>query len=351
YGIDSAAGFKIGSLSTISVYISRGFYLVSDIVMLLAAGMGVFYIILLLEERLGVNWRFGASVFGLVPLVMLFSNAGLSMHSEKFFGYDHAMNIMKTMPEGSALFSRNDCPSFNLVYLKKVKGKYDGISVYDRDFAILDTSVYGKMTWKNTAAAPEVESRFVSENPGRVFFTEYYAREGRFDSSVYGIVYKAYTGDKSYAAGKALFGLYTLRDLYRNRHLDLFYRDFIAKYFLANAASMAENGDNKNAGIMLDRACNLANDSPSVLSEAARLSFARLSAPQSGIRYLKRMMELNPYDMKTLNLLMSAYTKANAAEALLWVESFYEKMPESEQKKDTAVRINELKKALERAVK
>jgi hypothetical protein len=349
YGIETAAGFKLTSLTTISTYISRGFYLINDLLLIIISGLGFYYVFYLLNKKYNINLFFIFLILLLFPVIMSFSNYGVNNHSRKFFGYDHPMNIMKTLNEKDILFSKNDCPSFNLLYLKYVKNKFKNNTIYDRDYAALDISIYNKII--DLKKMSEIESNFVLQNLDKTYFTDNFInQEKNINSQPFGILFKPSINQMYNKKTDKLLQLYTIRDYFNNKNLDLFYSDFIAKYFIAKAEYMIKEGNNNDALKIIELIDKTAGNSPATLTELIRIVFWELKDVDLSFKYLKKMVYLNPYDIKTLNILLQAYFKYNFNEALAWTEEFYQKLPNSKYKSDIKKQIELYKQIQQNAV-
>ncbi len=275
----------------------------------------------------------------IIPVIMAFNNYEINNHSRKFSGYDHPMNIMKTINNDNVLFSRNDCPSFNILYIKYVKNKYRDFIVYDRDIAVLDISIYNKT--KDKKKMQQIESEFVLSNINNTFFTDYYEdKNNNIRSTPYGILFKPYLNIEPDYNSIKLLQLYTVRDYFNNKKLDLFYRDFIAKYFIAKAEYFAKTTNRQNTLKLLEFIEKTGGGSPATLTELIRIVYGELKDIELSIKYLKKMVYLNPYDIKTLNILLQLYLKYNYNEAISWVEGFIKLLPDSKYR-------NKIKKQIE----
>lgn len=342
YGIETSAGFNLTSLATISLYISRGFYLINDLITLIISACGLFFLFNFLNKKYNINILFMSIIFIFLPIIMIFNNYELNNHSRKFLGYDHPLNIMKTIDEKNILFSRNDCPSFNILYIKHVHKKYESFKVYDRDMAVLDISIYKKNT--NKEKMREIEAKFIRENINNTFFTDYFDdKNSNIKSTPFGILFKTYMGNEQVKKTDKLLKLYTIRDFFNNRKLDLFYRDFIAKYFIAKAEYYAGTGNKQEALKLFDFIEKISGKSPATLTELIRITYWQLQDIEISIKYLKKMVHLNPYDFKTLNILLRAYFLYNYNEALVWINEFYKLLPDTIYKKEVKRQIEILR--------
>ncbi|MBP7792204.1 MAG: DUF2723 domain-containing protein [Candidatus Goldbacteria bacterium] len=331
-GIETSTGFNLSSLTTISLYISRGFYLINDLLPITISACGLFFLFDLLNDKYKINTTFMCVIFLFFPFIMIFNNYELNNQSKKFLGYDHPINIMNSLNKGNILFSRNDCPSFNILYVKYVKNKYRDYVVYDRDAATLDISIYGKT--KDKKKMQTIESKFVLENVNNVFFTDYYDdKNSNIKSTSYGILFKTYTDKEPYYNNVNLLQLYTIRDYFNNKKLDLFYNDFIAKYFIAKAENFAKCNDRQNTLKWIDFVEKIGGKSPATIKEIIRIVFGELKDIDLSIKYLKKLVYLNPYDINTLNILLKIYFQYNFNEALEWMDEFYNFLPDSKYKK------------------
>jgi hypothetical protein len=348
YAVETQAGFFNSVPLQISEYISRGFYLINDIVPSIAAALGFFGLLKFISGKFPVNRAHIISLAAMAPLMLIFVNFSSNDQSMKFQGYDHAMNIMKTLNPGDILFSRGDCPTFNIVYLKYIKNQYSGETIYGRDRALLDISIY-KKPWENTARSQvEPEARVLEDNPGRVFYTEKITSKlVSINSAPYGILFKAFTGAAKPDNSGLFLKLYTIRDHYRNRNMDIFSNDFIAKYLISRAAYAASRNDNAAAANYLALADGIGGGSPMTLVDIVNLSFSGLKDIPLTIKYMKKKAILNPDDMENLNILMDMYVKQDPDEALEWITRHYNEIPGGKDKTQVKMQIQALKRELE----
>ena len=84
----------------------------------------------------------------------------------------------------------------------------------------------------------------------------------------------------------------------------------------------------------------IAGKSPATLTGIIRIVFGELKDIELSIKYLKKMVYLNPYDIKTLNILMQIYLMYNFNEAVAWADEFQKILPDSKYK-------NEIRKQIE----
>jgi hypothetical protein len=348
YAIESSAGFLTSAYLPISLYASKGFYLMGDIAPVLLCAPGIYLLIMQAEKRSGISAVFSSCILGFIPVMMILMNFDPNNQSMKFFGYDHTENIAKTLKQGDILLTRFDYPTFNLAYMKFVKNKFSGMTIYDRDMALLDHSIYGAEAMTNPAEQDKTEEKVVFDNPGRVYFTDFYvSRDNKVISDTFGILLKAKKTGMSLGNSEKLAGLYTIRDYYNNKNLDLFYRDSISRYFLMSASYEARKGGAGRAGRYIELAELLASDSDDVLTEISRIYYMELGDLADTIRIMKKKVILNPYDPGALNTLMAAYIKYNGREALDWVSAFYGTMPGGRIKEEVSAQIFLLKNSLE----
>ncbi|MCX8094301.1 MAG: DUF2723 domain-containing protein [Candidatus Goldbacteria bacterium] len=347
YGIETSAGFNLSSLATISLYISRGFYLINDLLPVIISAYGMFCIFELLSKKLNMNITFNASIISIILVLMIFNNYESNNHSRKFLGYDHPMNIMKTLNETDILFSRNDCPSFNILYIKNIHKKFKKLKVYDRDYAVLDISIYKKMSDKKQMRNTEI--KFILNNPGAVYFTDFFEdKENNIRSTPYGIIFKIFTEKEPINTTQNLLKLYTIRDYFNNKNLDLFYKDFISKYFIAKTEYLIKLGDKEKAYKFIEFIDKISGKSPATITEIIRIAFGQLNDINLTIKYLKKMVYLNPYDIKTLNILMQIYLQYNFDEGIAWFDEIYKIIPDAKYKEKIKKNIEIFKQSIEK---
>lgn len=344
FATDTQAGFTRGAGLNMSLYLSRGFFLSNDIVPSLVAALGFygFFSVFFLKAR---KLKFlMAPLAGAVFFIFVLLNYPANDLSLKFHAYDHAMNIMKTLRPNDRLFSAGDCPSFNLAYLKFVKNLFPDIRIYGRDKALLDRSIY-----KGASHAAGAENAVISGNPGRVFYTDKTQLADYGISTVqYGIIYKAVKGAAPQDGSLNLFRLYSIRDYFRAENLDVFYRDYIAKYMTGRAVYAAVNNNTGLSRKYLDMAYEIGGESAATLIDIINTCYSDLKDRQAEIHYLKKLCEMNPYDMETLDVLMNLYVKYDSREALGWIKVYYRGIPEIKGKPEIKKQIDALQGDIDR---
>jgi hypothetical protein len=340
YAIDTQAGFSGIAQLPMSVYLSRGFYLTNEIIPALIAALGFYGLFRAAAQKLPGTRVYIMSLTAAVPCVMLCLNFAANDQSMKFFGYDHAMNIMKTLGKDDRLFSRGDCPSFNIAYLKYAKKLFAETKVYDRNLALLDRSVYKEIPGPRVDA----EIRTINDYPGKVFYTESFAYKGSgILSAPHGILFKPVKGAALEDGSEKYFSMYTFRDYFRDKNLDIFYRDYIARYMTGKAAYAAGKNDKTACLMYLSLADSIGGTSVITLIDIVNVSYSVLSDKGTSIFYLKKLCDLNPYDVETLDVLMDLYVNYDSKEAFGWISRHYAGIPEIKGKAEIKKQMDALR--------
>ena len=362
YFINASAGLNVNSVSPLSMYVTNDFYIMNDIIAYISAGIGASGIAVLFIKKLRVK---AALVLLAVSLCFPLLNYRNGDFSRKFMAYDHAENILKTPQDNSVIIAQEDIPVFNLMYIKEAKKKYPGITVYDKSGNFLDRDIYRKFEGLEVKVPEtlllkksiirksairkmmlEAENSMVEEKPGRVFFTGLSDNRPKGLKRVpYGMLYR-FTEEVDAPSSRGLMKLYTIRDFFNAGPMDLYYRDVIARYFLRMAKFAAIERNNRDFNRWIKLAEITAADSSRVLNHIAEIFFTYVKRPEIGIRYLERMMALDPYDYRVLDLLISVTRNSYPAKAVKWLEYYYRITKRPEKKESILIHINSLKEKL-----
>lgn len=344
YVINTSAGFMINDLSPMTFYTSKNFYPANDILPCMAGAAGLYGLIRFIHRKTGISMGFVFSLACLMTLIMAFSNYEKNNKSSEFLAYDHADNILKSVPEGSILFAGNDTPLFNIVYMLSVKGKYSGLEVYDYGGCLLDYSLYKGMKRKwDREEFRQIEESVVSGNYGRVYETtsKDFTDAGQ-RTNLHGIIYKAgFAKDESYETSK-IFSVYSLRGVVKKPSEDILYRSIAASYPVMLASYEALKGDRAKAEKYLKLAAVYGRGSPGVYMNIALVYNLGLKEPQSAVPYIEQVVADNPYDFQAMNILVRTYMNFDAENALRWMTILYGRLANDAAKKEAAMRIQAL---------
>ena len=346
YVINTSGGFMINDLSPLTLYTSRNFYLTNDILPVLCGAAGLYGLIRYFTRKTGVSAVFLYCMAGLMPLIMIFANYEFNDKSSEFLAYDHADNILKSIPEGSILFTGNDCPLFNIVYLKDCMGKYTGIRAYDTGGCLLDYSLYRSMKRKwDREEFRRIEETTAGQNPGIVYETAETDYRTLGETTIpYGIIYRAgKPGTENYGTSK-VFGLYSMRGVIGKVNPDIFYRSIAASYPAVMASYEAENGDREKAVKYLGLAAALGKGSPGVYMNIALVYNLGLKDPQAAVPYIETVLENNPFDYSAMDIMVKTLMGFDAEEALRRMKIYYPRLASAGARERAAEKIAALEK-------
>ncbi|MBN2754115.1 MAG: DUF2723 domain-containing protein [Candidatus Goldbacteria bacterium] len=341
--------FTDNTFSPVFIYVNRAFYLLNDIILIIIGGAGLYYAVNLLKEKQGINSVFSLSLVLVIPVIQLLSNFPANNHARKFFAYDHAVNIMKTLKPGDILFSKTDQPSFNIQYLHYVKNKYRDIKAYDVNGNVLDHSIYSHIPRRALTAQMQkgIETKIVLDNPGKVYNFDLMAYpEHDLYTAKYGIIGSVTLTGKSIPGDSAVMKLITLRDYFTGHKLDYFYRETIARYFCRLAQYAMRDNDGEKARMYLTEAEKAAPDAAVIIKLIASVYFYDARDLPATLSYLEKAVLMDPYDFQAIRLMVFIYSKAAppaVPQMIKWLEYEYRHQSSAQRRAEIASKISVLK--------
>jgi hypothetical protein len=193
------------------------------------------------------------------------------------------------------------------------------------------------------------EFSVISQNPGRVYYTGVPGFDAqKLPAKPYGILYKVYAEKEKAPDTAALMKLYTIRDYFNCRRMDLYYRDVLGRYFIQRAKYAAQKGDEAGFSFYKTWGENIAGGSGSVLNLIAEIYYSDLKDTSMAIRYMEKIMQLNPYDFSALNVLLNFCMAADREKALIWLRHYYKIAITPEMQNTILVQINKLNEELKK---
>ena len=343
--MDTSAGFAVNSTSAISAYADRNFYLIADILPALLAGSGIYLTVNFLNARYGIKRGFVLLVLCVPAVIMGMSNFDANNHSRAFLGYDHGMNIEKSLRPGDTLMVKSDLPLFNIVYLKTCLNKFDGIKAYDRDADYLDSTIFKQNGERDRDTVDDVEAAVCVSNSASCYFTMAGDLSNRKISSIpYGIIFKMAPVPAPVLGNLKISELYTFRDFFNNSNNDLYYRDVAARYFIMYARYAAISGDGKKADDYIALAFNTAPTSAEILNEIALTKYY-MGDVDGAIDYVRIIYNIDRHDMNAVKLLAALFEKRNPVRALEWLDILYKNSIDMTEKANIQADIDAVKKA------
>ena len=355
------------SYAPFNTYMNTNFFLITDVAAILAAAAGFYGLLGLLTGRFSKFKPAAVMLCFIFPVSSFVTNYPVNNQSAKFLAYDNANNDMKTLKDGDILFAEEDFQVFNIMYLKYVKHMYPGITIYDRSADFFDTNLFkpfkeaGLDSRLSVKAANGEELDFLKlqvtqkleraaeykatvENPGKVYYTtiEGFVKAGML-TMPYGIIYKMVkTTDKPHDY-MPLMQLYSIRDYYNSRRLDIYYRDVAARYLVQMARYEAIKNDMELFKIFKDWSENLAGDSGSVLNLISIIYYYDLKDMPSAISYMEKVVRLNPFDYAALDVLIKFCLQSDRPRASQWLEYYYTIAPNKKMQNEILVQLEKLK--------
>ncbi|MEK6647219.1 MAG: DUF2723 domain-containing protein [Candidatus Firestonebacteria bacterium] len=113
------------------------FFIQSHIFLAIFLGFGIFWF----AEQFKKHIRSAYVVVMLFVLFPLLSNYSMNDRSRNFLAYDYAVNILKSMPKNSILFTKGDNQMFPLAELQMVENVRTDIKIYD-DWGYVFPNIY-----------------------------------------------------------------------------------------------------------------------------------------------------------------------------------------------------------------
>jgi hypothetical protein len=304
-GSNNISGFERNSVSENSMQVVRQMTPVVNLLFILIACCGLRLI--MGKTKNPVNFTAAA----VTALFFLTANFSANDNSRKFMGYDHAMNILKTVDAQSRVFTDEDTFIFNTLYVTRVLKKFPDYSVHDRQAAILNRSFYA-----DTDKIAKREQRLLMKRmleidamrkmPGKVYFTNYedFSKDG-FIAEPYGILFIMHQAGHDFKTSE-IFRIYSLRDYFGNKQLNIHYRDIIARYFMMRGWEELLGPGRNEAVKQFKLAEATAPDSTSLLSLIASAYLYAAHDKKEAVRYMEKTLALDPYSVnikRALNVL------------------------------------------------
>jgi len=350
-------------MSPFTLYVNTNFYVFIDVILLIVSSAGLYkFFTATKAENAGFLYSF--VVFCIILQLLL--NYSSHNHSRKYLAYDHVLNVERTLKPGDKLFAEEDLDVFSILYFKYVKNKFKGIDVYDKNASFLDTSIFREarkadvqikfktgefsqprlkyMRQKvNQYLQSQAEYDVFRKNPDKTYytsFTEFSNKEQEIYSVPYGIIFKLQSKKELIKNSQILMQLYLLR--YLNENFDLYYRDLLARYYVQAARYSAYLKDEFWTKYHVSKALEVASISPAILNLIASIYYYELDDKFTAVKYMEKIMQLDPYDFTTLNVLVQMCLETDKKKALNWMWYFYDKVRDADVKNSIIGYINKL---------
>ncbi len=362
--------FTGNSFSPASIYMNSGFYLIVDIITLIIAGMGLYRLAGFISDKAGIKMIYCVMAALILPVILIFTYYGPDNLSRRYLAYDYAENMLRTLNSKDFLFADEDEAVFNLLYLQYVKGLYRDIKTFDRLGNFLDTSIYKEAKDANIKVVyrqgnpneekynaiklratemleRKTEMEIYNNNPARLFYASFdeFQKE-KMESRPYGIIFKLYKENEKITDTSAMMRLCTIRDYYYNKGYDFFSRSLLARYFLQYARYAAIKKDEERFQIYLSKVEELAYDSPVILNLISSIYYYDLKEYQTAIEYMERIMKIDPYDFKSLEVLINMCLSYAPEKAIDWLRYYYYRTNDEEKKDKILILISKVRDAI-----
>jgi len=321
----AVAFFTADSFSPVFVYVNKGFYILSCAAFILPAAVGLFWFYGIIGKKPGVIFVFALMLLPVFPFAV---NYQANDSSRRFLGYDHPMNIYKTLAPGDRLLCASDTPVFNILYMKQIAGYFRNMDVYDLNANLFDLRPYASdRTDMSEKKLHEINSETAYAPGARVFCTEFtsYPEKAIFPS-LYGIIYRLSGDKKAVPATSRWLEICTIRDYYNSKNLDIAYRGLLSRYFITGAEYAALKGDRlgfENLRAMAERTCP---EDPGIMATIASSYFFYMNDIQRSIKYLERAVDIDPYYTASIRLLVKLYSmEGDLDSAKKWAGAYIER--------------------------
>ena len=347
YVINTSAGFSINSLSSISLYASKNFYLMNDMAPVIVSMAGLYMLFKAITGKYGINAVFTGAVLSVALVLMIAVNYQLNNFSRTFMAYDHGVNINKSLKDGDIVWVKGDCPLFNMVYLQSVKGAFKGIKTYDRDANMLDPSIFAGLKERPQSAINKVELNTFKANPLITYYTgiSNFADENIF-TLPYGIIFKMAQAGVTTVGTLPLAKVYAFRDYFNNDNQDLYYRDVSARYFVMRGRYAGLEGNREEADKWLKLALKTAGTSPEILNGLATIYYFNFGDVNTAIDYERKIYELDPSDSTAITLLIGLFKQVNPSRCLEYLNVLLKRSTDETEKANIKLEIDGINNSL-----
>ncbi|MFC1532344.1 protein O-mannosyl-transferase family [Thermodesulfobacteriota bacterium] len=248
-------------LNIISLEITA-FALPTCIVLTVLTGIGIAHVLRTISNFKaisGLTKRAAETVCCVVPLLSLFLNFSLSDQSRNYMAYDHALNIFRTLDNGSTLFMDGDNNIFPVTYGRIVERMREDVTLYDRynlffkmpylgQFKSSHLKYYGK--WKDMMAMLErkiIEKMVVHGVYFAVFNPFPVSMPDKYTFTPFGILYQVTGGEARFDQETAnrVWDYYSTESLYDDFGRDYMSREVSAYFYFKKGKYHFSVGDPK----------------------------------------------------------------------------------------------------------
>ncbi len=368
-GVNTVAGFAPNSISPFFMYTTKNFYMMNEILAMIISIAGLYGAVeLFIRNDNSKKTPLFIFLF-MVPVAMVLGNYKLNDLSRNYLTYDRAENIFKTLKNGDILFANEDFDVFSILYTQYVRRAYRNIRTIDMAGTFLDTSIYKdlknseiKVVFNNKVPGAEkfkfqltqmiknnAELDIFKQNPRKVYYASFteYTKE-KFRTKPYSVIFKLYKEDEKTPDSERLLKFCSIRDYYNNKNLDLYCKDVLARYFLQKARFAAVNSDIEVFEKYRQVAEELAGECGDILNLICSIYLYDLKKPEYAVKYMEKILELDPYDYKSLNVLIKLCMEYDPEKAIEWLKYLYSKIDDEQQRNNILVTITKIKEMLEK---
>ncbi|MBN1622569.1 MAG: DUF2723 domain-containing protein [Endomicrobiales bacterium] len=172
------------------------------------------FVILIISKALKKLPKYVSNFVFVIPVVLFFQNIGSLNHRNEFIFYDYGKNILRTLPQGSIMFSdRADEMEFAIAYLHMSERKRPDISFVDCNAGV-SRSIYGDDYYRiwgkpRLAIREKIETAIIQGTRRPVYYATFEPQMIDIPRFQEGLIYKV---DNSEAEKKNIYPyIYSLR--------------------------------------------------------------------------------------------------------------------------------------------
>ncbi|MFH1825024.1 MAG: DUF2723 domain-containing protein [Candidatus Firestonebacteria bacterium] len=237
------------SLSVHSLYTHRVFFIPAFILFWIWIASGIFYI---LEK---VKYKFLTNLTFILPVLFLVFNYSNNDKSKSFLLHDYGLNVLKTVPKDSIIFTAGDHSAFVLTYLQNVESIRTDVKLYDDEGTVFE-NIYGEDFLKISIGEHKLrlnakQIEIIKSTDKQVFFIlgsnihNMAISECKINYKPFGLLYKITNEDiKSlYSLKENLNGL-VIMESHSNDYLE---KDLLSQIYFMKGEYEYAGGNVKNA--------------------------------------------------------------------------------------------------------
>jgi hypothetical protein len=267
-------------LNIISLEITP-FGLPSCVALAVLVGMGAARILKTVREHASVGnitqraTHVAVCIIAATPLAF---NYDLCDQSRNYTGYEHALNIFRTVDNGGTLFLDGDNNILPVTYGRVVESMREDVTLYDRPnllFKMPHVAEYKDKSCKWDQLRPIVERRIIEEARNDVYYAVFnpfnISAPNEFTMYPYGILYKVVPSATPFAPdmAEAIWSYYITESIYDRFYKDFMNREVCAYFHFSRGKYLVMDGQSDLGLKYLQSASKVGHDHPSIHSDMA----------------------------------------------------------------------------------